>query len=206
MQENVMVFLCAHSVTKIPSHLAQLIAMIFQSIFQSTRYEIIRKTIKELNQLELDAAENDSDLNDDLDPDVNFYNELKGKKSLYYMHSELNDYIQKRPSDFSFVHLNCRSLKKNFDNLHLMLTNIDLKFDFIAVSETWLSDNNDLTCYKINGYNMEYVHRENRVGGGVVIYVSEKYNVNKIKVSLSMKTTSLKQLHWKLISNNTKST
>ena len=41
----------------------------------------------------------------------------------------------------TLIHLNIRSIKANGDNFVSYLENINLKFDVICLSETWINDN-----------------------------------------------------------------
>ena len=54
----------------------------------------------------------------------------------------------------SFIHFNCRSLKSNFVNLHSYLQTLKQKFDIIAISETWLNDNDNITDFCIENYEI----------------------------------------------------
>ena len=48
------------------------------------------------------------------------------------------------------------------------------KFDIVALSETWLKDNNNQYEYvQIPGYNTVFPNRENKKGGGVGFYVKD---------------------------------
>ena len=91
--------------------------------------------------------------NDSQDPDDNFFNEFNFKDSQYFTPEEssrnLNNFDK---SSFSMLHLNNRSLQKNFDSLlNLLMT---LKFEFKVTCITWCSDNSmnhnlfELTHYK----------------------------------------------------------
>ena len=51
--------------------------------------------------------------------------------------------IEKRicfPNLFSVIHLNARSIPKNFDNFLTFLENVEIQFTAIGVSETWLNE------------------------------------------------------------------
>ena len=91
--------------------------------------------------------------NDSQDPDENFFNAFNFKDSQYFTPEEssrnLNNFDK---SSFSMLHLNIRSLQKNFDSLlNLLMT---LKFEFKVTCITWCSDNSmnhnlfELTHYK----------------------------------------------------------
>ena len=43
-------------------------------------------------------------------------------------------------TNFSIIHFNTRSLMRNFDQLNLLLRNLNMPFSVIGVSETWQTD------------------------------------------------------------------
>ena len=59
-----------------------------------------------------------------------------------------------KPRTFSIFHTNISSLNTNHENPEILLTNLDHKFDEIALSETWTSDSkqNSLKSGTITGY------------------------------------------------------
>ena len=44
-------------------------------------------------------------------------------------------------TNFSIIHFNCRNLASNFSKLKDSIIALELQFELIALSETWLSDN-----------------------------------------------------------------
>ena len=77
---------------------------------------------------------------------------------------------------FSILHINARSLPKNFDNIIGFLASINnYPFSVIAISETWLSDNDYVDLYAIPGYTFVCKGRGVRKGGGVGIYIREGF-------------------------------
>ena len=64
---------------------------------------------------------------------------------------------------FSLLHLNARSLQRNFKNLQSYLMTLEYEFTVIGVSETWL---HDFICdlYNLPGYNFIENHRSHRSG------------------------------------------
>ena len=55
--------------------------------------------------------------NEDLDPEGNFYNDLTLPDSVYTTTDDLCGLITYTDSSFSIIHVNCRSLNKNFNEL-----------------------------------------------------------------------------------------
>jgi len=112
--------------------------------------------------------------NKDLDPD-RIYVKPNYQKSEYYMDFELNEFISNKSvtsDSFSILHVNACSLNRNLDKLLLLLSRLSLKFSVICVTETWSNDDN-VNCLKIPGYNSYIKSRKDRVGGGVAVYIDE---------------------------------
>lgn len=103
------------------------------------------------------------------DPDMN-HDALKNSKMSceYYSQDQFSKLIP--ICSFSSLHLNVRSLPKNYDHLTAYLTTLNHSFSVMAFCETWLKD--DITdLYSFSHYNAVHSCRENKVGGGVSIYV-----------------------------------
>ena len=111
-------------------------------------------------------------LSDKIDPDNNFYSKLT-VDSLYFTEEQFKQKFSATGiGQFSLIHFNCRSLASNFIKLKESITTLEFKFDVIALSESWLSDNdNDIFC--IEGYDILSCSRLNKKGGGVVLYIKE---------------------------------
>ena len=72
------------------------------------------------------------------------------------------------------MHLNIRSLHRNLDSLTTLLKNVDLRFSFIGITETWLRDSSLHT--DISGYNFVNNPRKDRTGGGVGLYLADNFD------------------------------
>ena len=106
----------------------------------------------------------------DLDPDMNHFNYIGNCE--FSTVDELNERFFANLS-FSVLHLNARSLVKNHEDLSHLLANINHKFSVLAITETWIKDDEP---YDLNfdGYNFISNHRSGRTGGGVGLYIDEK--------------------------------
>ena len=82
----------------------------------------------------------------------------------------INDQFKKK-DDLSLLHVNARSIPKNFDLLTLCLSNLNHTFSVVGVSETWLNQEN-CDMYGIDNYNHVYRFRTDKVGGGTSLYVN----------------------------------
>ena len=75
-------------------------------------------------------------------------------------------------ADLSLSHINLRTLTAHFDELHTLLGNLKIPFDFIGITETKpYKDNDFLTNVTIQNYNM-YCQSSSRHAGGVALYVT----------------------------------
>ena len=82
------------------------------------------------------------------DPDYHFFQTFSGNvnsfSSDYYHEDSFNGLCLKhaiKSEGLSFIHLNIRSCNKNFSEFDHYLQSLNIKFPFIGLSETWLSDN-----------------------------------------------------------------
>ena len=111
--------------------------------------------------------------NDEIYTDDNFYNGLN-VDSAYYTEDEFNDKSVSKlqaASTFSIIHFNARSMSANFNKLKSVLSSIDFTFDVIAVTETWISDD-DIDSFHMDDYDDIHTCRPNRGGGGVALYIN----------------------------------
>ena len=69
----------------------------------------------------------------------------------------------------SFIHFNARSLKANLQKINDYLQELHLKFDIIAVSETW-AELDVIDDLNLTDYSAKHVTRETRKGG-VALYI-----------------------------------
>ena len=88
-----------------------------------------------------------------------------------------------------FGHINIRSLFPKIDQLRLML--VSKALDILVVSETWLNDTYSDEELLIPGYHMERQDRILKRGGGLCIYLSDRFSYERID---TQSTTSLETL------------
>ena len=62
--------------------------------------------------------------------------------------------------NYSFIHLNIRSVMKNMSHFVNYLQNIHHKFTFIGLSETWINEGT-ADLFSINGYVCEHLDHVN---------------------------------------------
>ena len=68
------------------------------------------------------------------------------------------------------THFNCRSLPHNYDKIIDCLKDIKVRFDIIALTETWLNENNK-NIFTLNDYELCHIVRQCRSGGCVSLYI-----------------------------------
>ena len=134
---------------------------------------------------------------DDIDPDLNYLNSLGGtsqKNCKYYYSNTLHDEIKPKMANakLSVLHLNIRSLPRNFDILLPTIHASGLNFNIIALSETWLKESN-ADCYGIPGYVHKYLTRGDKTGGGVSIYINQNWTY-KIRTDLNINNDDIEIL------------
>ena len=185
----------------------------FQFIADNTLVNLITDTydfeydIERLESLVYDPFESNigdgAGVLDDVDPDQNYLNELRGRQiqncKYYYSDVKVNELQEKIENiDISLLHLNIRSVPKNLDKLIPLIDQSQIKYNFVALTETWLrSENADV--YGLEGYNHEYLTRDNRPGGGVSIFIKEEINY-KVRDDLSVIEPDIEML-WVEIEN-----
>ena len=99
----------------------------------------------------------DSEVN--IDPENNFVNTM-GTSCDYYGEEDFTHSCCNMIGR-SILHLNARSLVKNIDSIKQMLTNIKFEFDVIAISESWLDENNK-NDVNLDGYEVIHQLRNNK--------------------------------------------
>ena len=88
---------------------------------------------------------------------------------------ELNDLSSFVKPHLSAFHLNIRSLNQHFTELCNFLDHTPFVFDFIECSETWITPQSDLDCFKIPGYTFVNGNRTFSSGGGVGLYIKSNH-------------------------------
>ena len=98
------------------------------------------------------------------------------------------------------LHLNCQSLASTFTEFEAM--NYECNFDILTLSETWLTENQNLLNYvELSGYDLYYNNRGNKRGGGVAAYVRESLKC-KIRKDFCSLDTDIEHLWLELQGKN----
>ena len=118
--------------------------------------------------------------NDSQEPYENSFNAFSFKDSQCFTPKEstwnLNHFDKSR---FSMLHLNIRSLQKNFDSLFNLLMTLKFEFKVICITETWYSDNsmNHNLC-KLPHYKSIHQVRRTGKGGGIAVFLHGSLTFN----------------------------
>ena len=121
----------------------------------------------------------------DVDPDLNFFNDdvISQNFTCSPYHTEdsfMTECDEKcKPDQFSIFHHNVRSLMKNECDLKSFLDRLKHRFSVIGLTETWLNDTN-VDIAGMDGYMHEYVHRTNRIGGGVSLFIERSLEYKRM--------------------------
>ena len=150
------------------------------------------------------------DDNDDIlldnssDPDLNLFSEnIKHLDTTYMLPGKLHNFLGNSVTDwFSILHLNNRSIKKNFQNFKLFLSSLQFSFSVIRFSETWLDDLDNST-YELPYYISKHQARSDRRGGGVSIYIHNSLKFKK-RPDLAINNKDIESLTLEILSDKTR--
>ena len=129
----------------------------------------------------------------------------------YYLPSELLPLSKKlliNSENFSIIHLNIRSAKKNFEKLKDFLSQTGSFFKVLCL--TWLDDrNSESSLYQLPQYTAIHQHRnpshKSGRGGGISMYIHDSLNF-KSRKELDINMKNVESLSIELISKNSKNT
>ena len=81
--------------------------------------------------------------------------------------------------------LNVQSIRAHHDQLSVLIESFDNKPALIGLTETWLSDNDPIGIYNLEGYdNIVCANRVNARGGGVAAFIKTFVSYFKLGVCL----------------------
>ena len=134
------------------------------------------------------SSKNHLTLNRGIDPDDNF--QQLNSSCEYYIEDQFKEMLRKKSrtanSKLSVLHLNIRSINKNFSELTDLLQTVDYQFHVIGLSETWLNDYSH--SVSVEGYDFVHSHRKNRQGGGVGLYLASSFDY-KVRQNLKFENS-----------------
>ena len=106
-------------------------------------------------------------LNNAYDPDLNFFSKnVKNLDTVYVLPEDFHDSLEKPiTSYFSILHLNIRSIKKNFESFKTFLSSLDFTFSIIYFLEKW--------CDDLEIFHMTYQIRQVTIKKAVIAKMEE---------------------------------
>ena len=136
------------------------------------------------------------------DPDLKCFSSNIGNLDTPYISHEEHKNLHKNGSadTLSILHLNIRSIKKNFENFRLFLSTLSFDFSIICFSDTWL-DKSSLTSQSLNElphYKSSYQIRNYGKGDGVSIYIKRSTNFTP-RPDLSINNTNVESISIELL-------
>ena len=111
-------------------------------------------------------------------------------KSAYFDINSLNRTVSKQ--DLLIMHFNVRSIQKNFDQLLMILTELEKLPDIIALTETKLSPNQIPTNIDLEGY--EFVRCDSSSKSGGVGFYIKKAVTYKLKRNIKLYLANVEDL------------
>lgn len=94
----------------------------------------------------------------------------------------INSFLDNIPYKYTnliCMHVNIRSLIKNFATLEECIYSCNRCIDIIILTEVNIKDSSS-SLFNINGYNMHTELRKDRKGGGIIIYYNKKHKLTTI--------------------------
>ena len=145
-------------------------------------------------------------LDNSCDPDVNFFSlKTQNLDTPYILPEEFQKFVGSSSHDsFSILHLNIRSIKKNFDNFKLFFSSLVFSFSVICFSETWLDEVGN-SLYELPNYISKHQVRDDRKGGEVSIYIHNSLSF-KVLSNLCINSVDIESLPIELSLDNKRST
>ena len=143
--------------------------------------------------------------NDSQYPDENFFNAFSFKDSRHFTPEESTwnlNHLGKR--SFSMLHLNIRSLQKNFHSLFNLLMTLKFEFKVICITQTWYSDNSmNHNLFKLPQYKSIHQVRRTGKGGSIVVFLHESLTFN-VRHDLSVNNVDIEALCVEIINKKSK--
>ena len=114
-------------------------------------------------------------VNAEVDPDVNFFQNFSSLDTQYFNIDDTRTFVNNNISSnsFSVLHINIRSLQKNFEKFQEFFKTLNFNFSVVCLSETWCDDSLDSTKnsnYRLRGYKSFHQTRGGRKGRGLCIF------------------------------------
>ena len=126
---------------------------------------------------------------DERDPDTNFFDDVTKSnfETSHFKPNKVKPYLRSTQylEKLNVLHVNIRSIKRNFENLKALLEECELVFNITCVSETLCSNTelqNNLNLSHTGFDSVPYERsKKSRRGGGVLIFIKKNlsYRIRK---------------------------
>lgn len=114
---------------------------------------------------------------------LDLLNSIKNIKIQNSQEDSLDEWNNKLNNDLlTIIHVNIRSLRKNWDWLMIKLENILPKLDVLVLSEININ-NEEAECYHIKNFNRISICRTYMRGGGVMLFHRDTYHADTLTYS-----------------------
>ena len=133
----------------------------------------------------------------ELDPDVNFFQNISSLDTQYFNIDDAKTFVNNNISSdsFSVLHINIRSMQKNFEKFQEFFKTLKFNFSAVCLSETWCDsiDSTKNSNYRLHGYKSFHQTRDGRKGGGLCIFLRNTLSY-KIRSDLNMNSDAIECL------------
>ena len=119
------------------------------------------------------------DIENNIDPVNNFLINYTQRNCEYYTVEQFNKNVTTNGA-ISIIHFNSRSLKANISKIKQCLKEMNNPFTVIAISETWLKDDQSEEV-DIEGYERYTLNRKVKRCGGVALFIDKNYKCKIVK-------------------------
>ena len=156
----------------------------FNSLSNDDLFDLLRPALDNIDinndpvgQYDVSVGDTFNALSEELNLDFHFDDPAAEALTRYITNKQFHDVIKDYSNDiFSLLHFNIRSLNKHFDDLQLLLdAPSQTPLSIIGLTETWLTQDVD-SSHALNEYEFVCRNRQDRLGGGVAMYVLKRYN------------------------------
>ena len=103
--------------------------------------------------------------------------------SNYYDQESLAGVFTTNINSFNMFSLNCQSINAKIDEIKIkikQMESVNCTFDAICLQESWLSNDADLSLFKLDNYNIISKGKTCSAHGGLVIYLHNSYRHKNI--------------------------
>ena len=103
------------------------------------------------------------------------------------------------------LHLNIRSMNKNFEAFQDFYKSLITKFSIICLKETWANDSdiNHSSLFQLEGYIPAHQIRKSRQGGGIVMFIRDSL-LYKLRNDLSINCEDIECLSIEILNSQTR--